>query len=195
VRHLISISLLSISLGTSLAAQQGQQPAAPAAPVQAPQNQSAQPQGTGTTPAQGIAASQGLFVYPKNQQTPEVQHQDEAACYEWAKQQTGIDPVSGAAPGQQQQAEADSPKGGGAKGAAKGAAAGAAIGAITGDAGTGAGVGAVAGGIGGRRQQKKAKKQAEQQAQQQQQAASAQVQDTFKKAMSTCLDGRGYSVK
>jgi hypothetical protein len=47
----------------------------------------------------------------------------------------------------------------------------------------------------GRRQQKKAKKQAEQKTQEQQQEQAAQTQDTFKKAMSTCLDGRGYSVR
>jgi hypothetical protein len=47
----------------------------------------------------------------------------------------------------------------------------------------------------GRRQQKKATKQAEQQAQQQQASAQNQNLDTFKRAMSACLDARGYSVK
>lgn len=78
-----------------------------------------------------------------------------------------------------------------AGGAAGGAAAGAAIGAVAGDAGQGAAAGA----IHGRRQQKKAKKQEQQQAQQQQAAAQNTNLDTFKRAMSACLDARGYSVK
>ena len=104
-----------------------------------------------------------------------------------------IDPANLAA--STPQPEVKSPSGGGAKGAAGGAAAGAAIGAVAGDAGQGAAIGATAGAIHGRRQQKKAKKQAQQQAQQQQQTAQQQNLDTFKRAMSACLDSRGYSVK
>lgn len=137
------------------------------------------------------AAKIGVFVYPKKEQTPQQQANDESACYASAQQQTGIDP---AAPPPAPQ-EADKKKGGAVKGAAGGAAGGAAIGAIAGDAGTGAAIGATAGAVRGRRQQKKANKQAEQQVQQQGQAQQQQSLDTFRKAFSACIDSKGYSVK
>ena len=144
------------------------------------------------TSASGSPASKiGLFVNPKNNQTPEQQVQDESDCYTKAQQQTGIDPAAPAAA----TPEAANKKGGGAKGAAGGAAGGAAIGAIAGDAGTGAAIGATAGAVRGRRQQKKANKQAEQQAQQQAQAQQQQRIDTFRRAFSSCIDAKGYSIK
>jgi hypothetical protein len=136
----------------------------------------------------------GLFVYPQKSQDAALQGKDEGECYDSAKQQSGIDPANLAASTQPAQAP-KTPSGGGAKGAAGGAAAGAAVGAITGDAGEGAAIGATAGAVHGRRQQKKAKKQAQQQAQTQQASAQQQNLDSFKRAMSACLDARGYSVK
>lgn len=142
----------------------------------------------------------GLIVFPAKGQTAGQQSQDERDCYAWAEKQTGIDPT---APGANKDsaanaatAKADSATSGAAvKGAAKGAAAGALIGAAAGDAGTGAAVGAAAGGIKGR----SAKKQATAQAQQQgAQSATAQNQaqlNTFKKGMTACLTGKGYTVQ
>jgi len=158
-------------------------------------------QGTGMQPAaaqaqppvaQSPASTKlGAYVYPKNHQDAAQQQKDEAECYTWAKQQTGIDPDAPApAPQQAQQA-----KGGGAKGAAGGAAGGAAIGAIAGDAGQGAAIGATAGAVRGRRQQKKANKQAEQQAKQQSSTQQQEAVAKVKSAFSSCIDARGYSVK
>jgi len=147
-----------------------------------------------TQPGSGrsaVASQLGVFVYPKNHQDQAKQTKDENECYGSAKQQSGIDPAAAPPPPK----EAQEQKGGGAKGAAKGAAGGAAIGAIAGDAGTGAAVGATAGAVRGRRQQRKANKQAEQQAQQDAKAQQQQTMDTFKKALSACLDARQYSVK
>jgi hypothetical protein len=137
------------------------------------------------------AAKVGLFVNPKNNQTPQQQAEDENACYATAQQQTGIDPAAPAAP----PPEAAKARGGGVKGAARGAAGGAAIGAIADDAGTGAAAGATAGAVRGRRQQRKANKQAEQQAAQQSQTQQQQKLDTFRRAFSSCIDAKGYSVK
>ena len=137
------------------------------------------------------AARIGLFVNPKNNQSPQQQAEDENTCYGNAQQQTGIDPTA-AAPAAPEGAKK---QGGAAKGAAGGAAGGAAIGAIAGDAGTGAAIGATAGAVRGRRQQKKANKQSEQQAQQQAQAQHQQKLDTFRRAFSSCIDAKGYSVK
>jgi hypothetical protein len=158
---------------------------------QAPVNPSTS---TAPSPPPTPAKTVGLFVYPQKQQDPTLQSKDEGECYGLAKQQSGIDPANLAASTADAQAP-KTPSGGGAKGAAGGAAAGAVIGAAAGDAGEGAAIGASAGAIHGRRQKKKAKKQAQQQAQQQQAAAQQQNLDAFKRAMSACLDARGYSVK
>jgi len=81
------------------------------------------------------------------------------------------------------------------KGAARGAAGGAIIGGIAGDAGTGAAIGAATGAVAGRRAKKQATAQAEQVGAAQAEQQVAQKIATFKKAMSTCLEGKGYSVK
>jgi hypothetical protein len=146
---------------------------------------------TPSSSAATSAATIGVFVNPKNNQSPQQQAEDENLCYAKAQQETGIDPAaSAAAPGQ-----VDKKQGGGAKGAAGGAAGGAAIGAIAGDAGTGAAIGATAGAVRGRRKQKKANKQAEQEAQQQTQTQQKEKLDTFRRAFSSCIDAKGYSVK
>jgi uncharacterized protein YcfJ len=87
------------------------------------------------------------------------------------------------------------PDGSAVVGAAKGAAAGVAIGAIAGDAGKGAAIGATVGALGGRRAGKQAQAQ---QAQQSQAAATKSEQDmknSFIKAFSVCIEGKGYTVK
>src|SRR5947208_359560 len=86
---------------------------------------------TAAAPAPATLSAQlGLVVFPAKEQTKEQQATDEKACYDWSKEQTGIDPAkvtvntdSAAAAGQ---AAADTAtQGAGAKGAARGAAGGA----------------------------------------------------------------------
>lgn len=166
-------------------------PAAPAAPALSPAEAAAIAEKT---------SKLGIFVYAAKGQSKEQQAVDQKACYEWAGTNTGIDPASvsvnadsAAAVGK---AAADSATAGaGLKGAARGAAAGAAVGAIAGDAGAGAGIGAVAGAAKGRKAKKQAGAQAEQQAVSQAQGQAAGQIDTFKKAMTACLEGKGYTVK
>jgi len=157
---------------------------------------------TPTTPALPDTAkmtynqiSQGLklFVYPSKGQTKQQQKEDEFECYKWAVEQSGIDPLDlpKVAPVPVQ----SGPTGAGVVGAAKGAAAGAAIGAIAGDAGKGAAIGAVVGGLGGRRQGKQAQAQQNQQAQANAAASEQQTKETFIKAFSVCIEGKGYTVK
>ncbi len=152
--------------------------------------------GSSTVTLAGI----GMYIYAANDQTPEQQQADEAACTEWAEAQTGLTIQAGsvdteAAAAAAEQQAADATQGAAVGGAARGAAAGVAIGAIAGDAGTGAAIGAVAGGIGGRRAKKSAEAQAGSagaaQAEEQNQAAL----DSFKKAAGVCLEGRGYTVQ
>lgn len=140
-----------------------------------------------------IANGLGLYVFPSNNQDKATQEADELACYKWAMEQTGYDPIN---PPQVQAEQVDtSPDGTAVVGAAKGAAAGAAIGAIAGDAGKGAAIGAVVGGLGGRR----AKKYGDASQQQQNEAAAAaqekEMLDNFKKAFSVCMEGKNYTIK
>jgi len=145
----------------------------------------------------------GVFVYPAKGQAAEQQATDETECYAWAKSQTGIDPTGPAtAPAATPDKVANPANGARVAGAATGAAKGAAIGAIAGDAGKGAAIGATAGTMEGGAQKRKGKKVAAQQqkqavAQAQQQAAATDTQkvDTFKKAYSACIQGRGYTAQ
>ncbi len=137
--------------------------------------------------------SLGVYVFPAKDQTPEQQAKDEQACYSWAVEQSGVDPLNMTAT--KADTVAKGPDGSAVKGAAKGAVAGAAIGAIAGDAGKGAAIGAAAGGMGGVAGKKKKDAQKQQQAQQQAAATDQAKIDSFKKAYSACLEGRGYSVK
>mgnify|MGYP001089364392 CR=1 FL=1 len=140
-----------------------------------------------------IGQGLGLFIFPANDQDQATQDADEVACYKWAKQQTGVDPIN---PPQVQSEQVDrSADGTAVVGAAGGAAAGAAIGAIAGDAGKGAAIGAVVGGLRGRRA-KVVGDEREQQANNQQAAAQEEeMMNNFKKAFTACLEAKGYTVK
>ena len=120
-----------------------------------------------------------MFVYPAKGQSPEKQKKDEQECYTWAKNQTGFDPLTTAAP------NADS--------AAKAAKEQTAQ-ATQGSAVKGAAVGAAAGGVGGRAGKKRAEKSAAAEGSNAAVAESNKKLDTFKKAAGTCLEGRGYTL-
>jgi hypothetical protein len=119
------------------------------------------------------AAAAQPYVYPNKNQSPEKIENDKMSCYQWAKGQTGVDPMQ--APAQT--------KSSGLRGAAGGAAAGAAIGAIAGNAGKGAAIGAASGGIvGGARKRKSEKAQSGQRSE-------------YDRAWGACMEGKGYTVK
>jgi len=137
------------------------------------------------------AEAQKPIVYPAKGQSPSQQSQDDAQCYAWAKQSTGIDPaVVASSPPPQQTGPA---VGGGqrVRGAARGAAGGAAIGAIAGDAGKGAAAGAVVGTMAGGRRARQQQAAQNQDAQAQQQ----EVIHTYYRAYGACMEGRGYTIK
>jgi hypothetical protein len=160
-----------------------------------------------TTGQKTLAATMNVYVFPTTGQTPELQSQDEAACYGWAVQNTGTDPFELAKQAEQQQQQAQQQQeqiaqagqGAGVKGAVGGAAAGALIGEIASDdAGKGAAYGAAAGAVVARRRTRRAKadasQQVEQQSEQAQQATADQIEN-FKKAFSVCLEAKEYMVK
>ena len=123
-------------------------------------------------------ASAEVFAYPKKGQSQQQFEQDQFACHQWAKGQTGVDSSQAAAPPPE--------RGGALRGAGRGAAVGAIGGAIGGNAGKGAAVGAAVGGTVGLARQAGRNQQAQQQAQ----AASS----AYDRAYAGCMAGRGYQV-
>ena len=143
-----------------------------------------------------IAQAQDPIVYPSQGQSNEQVEQDKYQCYNWAKQQTGFDPMqvptaTSAPPPKQSEGH------GAVGGAARGALGGLAVGAIAGDKKKGAKIGAVSGGlVGGMRRndsQKQNKKQ-QQQWEKQQTSNYANQRNNYNRAYSACLGGRGYTV-
>jgi len=135
----------------------------------------------------GVA--QELMIFPNADQTPEQQEQDKFACYNWAKDQAGFDPMApptATEPPPQQQAQ----KGGVGRGAVRGAA----IGAIAGDAGKGAAAGAAVGGM-RRQDQKRQEEAARKQWEQEQQRIYAENRNRYNRAYAACLEGKNYTVR
>lgn len=153
---------------------------------------------TRTSQTKTLANAIDVYVFPTKGQSQSRQDKDEAQCYGWAVENTGVDPFEAAKQAQRAQASqqqaAQATEGSGLRGAAKGAAGGALIGAIAGNAGMGAAIGAAAGAIFGRGQAEyQAGKYQEQTAKVQQ--ISAEQMARFRKAFSGCLEGKNYIVK
>jgi len=140
-----------------------------------------------------ISQTMKLYVYPAKNQSKQKQKEDEFECYKWAVEQSGIDPLN--LPKVEAPPPQTGPTGGAVKGAAKGAAAGAAIGAIAGDAGKGAAIGAAAGGMRGVKQGKQAQAQQNKAAQDNAANAEKAMIESYNKAFSVCIEGKGYTVK
>jgi hypothetical protein len=62
-----------------------------AVPAESTATQAAQPP---AQPDPGLAAKAGLTLHPSKRQSQRRQLQDEQACYRWAEERTGVDPVS-----------------------------------------------------------------------------------------------------
>ena len=143
------------------------------------------------------APNSDVYAYPLRGQTPQQQDRDHYECSTWATQQTGFDPSAPGVPPQQQVHVVSGPAPG--SGTAAGAVTGGILGAIIGGPYHAAGAalaGAVVGGAIGTA--------AEASARQSQtitvtdQRALAQIQhraNNYRRALSACLDARGYSVK
>lgn len=146
----------------------------------------------------GSAFSSELVIFPAQGQSNDQMEKDKYDCYQWAKQQSGFDPMappttSTAPPAQ------GAPQGGAVRGAARGALVGVTVGAITNNSkGRSAAAGAAAGGLmGGMRRQDQVRQQnqAEQQWAQQEANNYAQQRNGYNRAYSACLEGKGYTVK
>ena len=165
------------------------------------------PVSQGLAQSNTLASTIDVYVFPTQSQDAGQQSTDEAACYEWAVGEVGVDPFDAQ---KQEQAAAEqaaaqtasaqqSTQGSGAKGALGGAAVGAVVGEIADDdAAKGAAWGAAIGGISSRRRARNQANQASAQAESQYQStaqASASAIENFKKAFSVCLEAKDYMVK
>ena len=143
------------------------------------------------------AQGSSLYIYPLKNQTNEQQDKDRYECHSWAAQQTGYDP-SRAYPNNPNYLDPQPYRPSQPhvlKGAGRGAALGVVGGAITGNAGKGAAAGAAMGGMAGGFRRLDERRQQTTQQQSNVAAAGASQQANYSRAMSACLEGRGYSVK
>ena len=149
-----------------------------------------------------LAQAQDLIVFPAKGQSEEQTEQDKFACYNWAKGQTGFDPMqmptaSSPAPSQQKKSVGGSVLRGGVLGGAGGAIIGGIAGGKKG-AKKGAAIGGLSGGaIGGMRSSSQNNQAEQQRKQWEQQQANQYMQqrNTYNRAYAACLEGKGYSVK
>lgn len=146
--------------------------------------------------------AQELIVFPAKGQSSEQMEKDKFECYSWAKGQAGFDPMqmptaTSPAPSRKKKSVGGSLLKGGLAGGAgggiiggiargkKGAKKGAAIGALSGGA------------FGGMRSSKQNRKADKKRKQWEQEQASQYMQqrNTYNRAHSACLEGKGYTVK
>jgi Glycine-zipper domain len=138
-------------------------------------------------------AQTDMFIYPAKGQNQAQQDKDRYECHSWAVQQTGFDPSKPQSPNSQSASQRPSSPPPVLQGAARGAALGAVGGAITGNAGKGAAAGAAMGGVvGGFRRRDERMREADRRADAA--AASSPGREAYMRAMSACLQGRGYTV-
>jgi len=140
-----------------------------------------------------------VYFYPLQGQSGAQQDRDRYECFNWSVRQTGFDPSRRVAPAEQRATVVPARSAG--QTIATTAAVGAAIGAVAAgpyDAAEGAVVGAVAGGFVGAVAAAADQAQAQQAVQVHDDRGGthhAQQAGEYRRAMSACLEGRGYSVK
>jgi hypothetical protein len=144
-----------------------------------------------------------VYFYPKAGQTNEQQSRDQYDCYNWAIKQTGFDPGQSAIPRDDRVRVVPMPPPGHDTAAL--AIAGAVLGALIGGprhAGQGALIGAAGGAIAGSAsdaaRMESARQQEEAYAASRDRLRDARLDEKafgFRRAMSACLEGRGYSVR
>jgi hypothetical protein len=117
------------------------------------------------------SVAQELMVFPNEDQSKEQQQEDEFTCYNWAKGETGFDPMAvptaTEAPPQQ-----EAQKGGVGRGAVRGAA----VGQI----------------VGGQKRKEEAERQ---QWEQEQQQIYAENRNRYNRAYAACMEGKNYTVR
>ena len=137
--------------------------------------------------------AQELFIYPNQGQSAEQQDKDKYECYNWAKNNSGFDPMAPPV--------ATAPPPSGEKksgGAVKGAVGGAVLGrVVSGSSKTAKRTAAAGALVGGVRQssQNQAVDAKRQQWEQEQTSQYVNARNSYNRAYAACLEGRGYTVK
>jgi outer membrane lipoprotein SlyB len=155
-----------------------------------------------------IAAGQQLFVYPANGQDDERLASDRYECHVWAVKQSNFDPSEFGEVAPPPVVRVPVPENESAGATAKGAIAGAIAGAVlghgndhTGNVVAGAIVGSAVGAAVEQSGQAKAEQEAQAEAQRQAEeiakskAEQAVRRSNYRRAMTACLEGRGYTVR
>lgn len=139
-----------------------------------------------------------VYAYPERGQAPEQQSRDRYECSLWAVHQTGFDPSAPNVPAYDRVVVSGPPRG---TGTAIGAIAGAVLGAALSDPydrGAGAVFGGITGAMVGSASDASREQQNEEmmtQQERQQAAEMAHKASQYRRAISACLAGRGYTVK
>ena len=151
---------------------------------------------------ENIRAITQIYFYPNNGQSTEQQSSDHYACYNWAMEQTGFDPsVSSIVPEQRVRVVPMPPPG---HDTVSMSIAGAVLGALIGGyhhSGSGALIGAASGammGVISDASRAEAARQMEEAYQNRNEARDLHKEKKalqFRRAMSACMEGRGYTVK
>ncbi len=138
-----------------------------------------------------------VYYYPLHGQSAERENRDRYECYRWAVQKSDFDPGQpGLAPHQRVIVVPDP-----AHEVVRGAVAGAAVGAIVGHphhTGGGAAIGAAVGALAGAAEAGQIRREAQQHEEDleaRRLAALERLASNYKRAMSACLEGRGYAVR
>lgn len=147
----------------------------------------------------GLLLESRVFFYPLHGQKEKRQSRDRYECYLWAVRQTGFDPSKvDLAPHQRVRAIAIPPPG---HQVVNGAVAGALVGALIGHpyhTGDGAAIGAGVGALAGAAQSARLHRQAAAYQTDLETRRHAEVERlayNYRRAMSACLEGRGYAVR
>jgi outer membrane lipoprotein SlyB len=155
------------------------------------------------------ASAQDLYIYPSQGQSEEQLADDRYECHSWAVRESGFDPSQWgevAPPRTIRVPVAENPaERATEKGAVAGAVAGAIIGSRDGGAREGAVTGAIVGAIAGAAVEeqgaREARREAEEEARRQAdelertQVETALRRSNYRRALSACLEGRGYTVR
>ena len=145
---------------------------------------------------QGVAPVSSVRFYPARRQSAQQQDRDKYECNRWAVQQTGFDPSAPQVPPHLRVATVEEGNAASAE-MTVGVATGAVIGATTSrpwEAGTGTLAGAIGGAAVGGIAASSAARQVQATAANRQAAELEQQARNYRRALSACLEGRGYTV-
>jgi hypothetical protein len=149
------------------------------------------------TLAAGTVLAQEPIIYPKKKQSSQQKERDKFDCQQWAKKETGFDPLAPATASTPPPVK-ETTKASPGRGSVGGGLVGVGVGALMSAPGKGAAIGAAGGALIGGVRRKKHTDQQEQKEQQWAQGEAADYQQKrnyYNRAFSACMEARDYTVK